>query len=140
VANNIQSLPADRTAAAAWTDIAGRLPDDDTAAAVDAADDLHASRSTADKGRTWKELNTIEEDLRPERAVERPGGGRSWSQIAEDLAKRMDEDLVEAAKTSEAARSSSWDESGGEGSPADLVGFRIKGGTEVRPLLSIGKI
>jgi hypothetical protein len=102
---------------------------------VDAADDLHAARSTADKGRTWKELNTIEEDLRPERAVERPaGGGRSWSQVAEDLAKRTDEDLVVAA------RSSSWDESGGEGSPADLVGFRIKGGTEVRSLLSIGKI
>jgi hypothetical protein len=127
---NSQSLTADRTAAAAWTDIAGRLADDDTTDAVDAADDLHALRSTADKGRTWKELNTIEEDLRPERAVERPGGGRSWSQIAEDLAKRTDGDLVEAA------RSSSWDESGGEGSPADLVGFRIKGGTEVRSLLS----
>ncbi len=104
---------------------------------MDAADDLHALRSTADHGRTWKELNTVEEDLRPERAVERPGGGRSWSQIAEDLSKRTDEDLVEAAKTSEAVRSSSWDESGGEGSPADLVGFRIKGGTEVR---SLGKI
>ncbi len=80
-------------------------------------------------------MNAVEEDLRPERAVERPaGGGRSWSQIAEDLAKGTDEDLVAAA------RSSAWDESGGEGSPADLVGFRIKGGTEVRSLLSIGKI